>query len=188
MAAKQRAGQARARQSRPAREVPLDNRNRRNLGSFTSGKPEGYEPEPNPLEGIEFTLDGERFECKGELDLLDKSELALLALSSQDIRSPQGVAMISQFLQLAFGSQEYMRFKWHVRNNKTPEETQVEILTRVSEAVGIFMEAETGHPTGPRSSSSRGPSATDERVSRVISLAGGDVTVIDPEAMADQTG
>src|SRR5258708_7398194 len=173
MAAKQRAGQARARQSRPAQQVPLDPRNRRNLGSFSSEKPGGYEPDLNPLEGIEFTLDGER---------------VLLALSTTEMRSPQGVAMISQFLQLAFGSEEYLRFKWHVRSEKTPDETVVAILKKISEAVGVGIEAETGRPTRPRSSSSRGPSETDERVSRVISLAGGDVTVVDAEAMADQTG
>ena len=188
MAAKQRAGQARARQSRPAQQVPLDPRNRRNLGSFSSEKPGDYEPDLNPLEGIEFTLDGERFRCLGQMDMLDKSELALLALSTTEMRSPQGVAMISQFLQLAFGSEEYLRFKWHVRSEKTPDETVVAILKKISEAVGVGIEAETGRPTRPRSSSSRGPSETDERVSRVISLAGGDVTVIDPEAMAGQTG
>ena len=178
MAAKGRTGQARARQPQ-ARQVPLDNRNRRNLGSFSSDKPPGYQPDPNPLEGIEFTLDGERFECKGELDFLDKGELALLATSSLDINSPQAPAMMSQFLQLAFGPQEYLRFKWHVRRSKTPEDTQVEILTRISEAVGIWAEQETGRPTRPRSSSSRGPSAKDGQVARVISLAGGEVTVVD---------
>jgi len=188
MAAKQRAGQARARQSRPAREVPLDQRNRRHLGSFTSDKPPGWEPEPNPLEGIEFDLDGELFECKGELDLLDKSELALLSMSTMEINDPKGVAMVAQFLQLAFGGQEYLRFHWHVRNHETPEDTQVEILTAIARAVGVAVEQQSARPTRPRSSSSRGPSATGERVSRVISLGGGDVTVIDPAAMADQTG
>src|SRR5258707_8597927 len=179
MAAKQRAGQARARQSRPAQQVPLDPRNRRNLGQFSSEKPGDYEPDPNPLEGIEFPLDGERFRCLGQLDMLDKSELALLAMSTTDTRSPQGVAMISQFLQLAFGSQEYLRFKWHVRSEKTPEETVVAILKGISEAVGVTIEAETARPTRPRSSSSPGPSATDGQVARVISLAGGEVTVVD---------
>src|SRR5882724_7656847 len=72
----------------------------RSVGSFTSAKPADYEPVENPLDGMFFMLDDERFDCLGELDLLDLSELAMLSASAVQTDSPQGVAMVAQFMQL----------------------------------------------------------------------------------------
>jgi hypothetical protein len=185
MAAKQQRGHAR--QGKPA---ALNPRRRLDVGEFTSDPPDDYEENLNPLDGIGFTLDGERFECKGELDLLDKSELTMLAMSSLDTRSPEAVAMISQFLRLAFGPQEYLRFRAHVRSHRTPDDTQLAILAGISEVISEALQDATGRPTRPRSSSSAGPSETDDRVSRVISLGTGDVQIVDldPPPGNGQTG
>jgi hypothetical protein len=185
-----RAGSGQARQTRPPEQGrPAALNSRRHLGSYTSDKPDGYEERPNPLEGIGFTLDGEEFRCEGKLDLLDTSELTILSMSSMDTRSPQGMAMIAQFLQLAFGPMEYMRFKAHLRMHETPDDVTLNILADISDTVGATTERLTGRPTRRRSSSSPGPEDGDGRVSRIISLGReqGDVTVIDQEAMGDQT-
>jgi hypothetical protein len=150
----------------------------RDVGSFSSDWPDDYEPMPNPLAGIQFTLDGDIFRCLGKLDLLDRSELSMLAMSSMDVRSPQAVGLVAQFLQLAFGPSEYLRFKAHIRANDTPDDTTLAILGAISELVSSDVEAETGRPTGPRSRSSAGQPAREERVSRVISLQGGTVEVV----------
>jgi hypothetical protein len=153
---------------------------KRRVREFSSAPPEGAEPpKRNPLEGIEFTLDKVAFKCNGRLDLLDISELSMLAVSGTDVRSPQGLAMIAQFLQIAFGPLEYMRFRMHVREHDTHEDTVFQIVQEISEAIGIFTEGETGRPTGPPSSSSPGEPDRAEQISRVISLGTGDVTLVD---------
>lgn len=175
------------RQSRPdsAAREQIDDQpepvQERSVGTFSSDWPDDYEPMPNPLAGIVFTLDGEKFRCQGELDLLDRSELSMLAMSSMDVRSPQAVALVAQFLQLAFGPAEYLRFKSHVRAHKTPDDEQVAILGAISSLVTADIEQDTGRPTVRRSRSSAGQSEREERVSRVISLQAGDVTIVDTD-------
>lgn len=153
---------------------------KRSVGDFTSDWQDDYDSPVNPLAGITFTLDRVTFECLGEMDLLDKSELSMLAMSSMDVRSPSAVGIVAQFLQLAFGPAEYLRFKSHVRAMKTPDDAVLKILASISDLVTADVQEVTGRPTGPRSRSSAGRSATDERVSRVISLQGGDVQIVDP--------
>lgn len=152
---------------------------------FSSEPQPGQEPaQPNPLKGVSFTLDGEKFECLGELDFLDRSELSALAVAGTDITSPHGLAMLSQFLHMAFGGNEYIRFKMHTRLHKTPPEILFEILKGITEEIGIFTEAQTGRPFGPPSSSSATPPDPGERISKVISLQTGDVKIVDPPPAA----
>jgi hypothetical protein len=194
MSSRQRSGRPRPQQQRPqaprqqqGRPAQPGQRGERSIGTFTSAREAGYRPPPNPLAGLTFGLDGETFRCQGELDLLDQGELAMLSMSPMDTRDAAGLAMMVQFLQLAFGYEEYTRFHMHVRARKTPPETQLEILSGISEAVGLWTREETGRPTMRPSSSSPGPRETDERVARVISLQTGEVQVIDPEAQEAQT-
>lgn len=155
---------------------------------FSSKRKAGEKPEPNPLEGVSFTLDGETFKCEGKLDLLDKSELAALAIAGQDITSPHGTAMLSQFLSMAFGGREYIRFKMHTRLHDTPDEILFEILQGITEEIGIFTEAQTGRPFVPPSSSSATQPEPGERISRLISLQTGDVQIVDPPPPAQKPG
>jgi hypothetical protein len=182
-----RPAQQRARPQQQGRPAPLSDRGERSIGTFTSDAPPGYRPPPNPLAGLKFDLDGETFRCQGELDLLDQGELAMLSMSRMDTADAAGLALVSQFLQLAFGYDEYTRFHHHVRSRRTPVDTQLEILYGISEAVGLWTQEQTGRPTRPRTSFSGGPQEKDERVARVISIQTGEVEVIDPEAQAAQT-
>lgn len=160
---------------------PNGRRNRQ----FTSATPPGGTQRPNVLKGITITLDGEDFECQGHMTLLDLSELSALALSAMDTRSPQGIAMVSQFLQLAFGPNVYLLFKSHVREHNTHDDTIFEILGEITQEVGLFTTEATGRPTSPRGPSSPGPSATDDRTARVISLDQGEVTVVPRDQVPD---
>src|SRR6266567_2865238 len=123
MSSRQRSGRPRPAQQGRRPQPPRQARPGRSIGTFTSDWPQDYEPPPNALDGIEFRLDGEVFRCQGELDLLDQGELSMLSMSSMDIRDAAGLAMVSQFLQLAFGYDGYQRFHAHVRARRTPLET-----------------------------------------------------------------
>jgi hypothetical protein len=160
----------------------------RSVGTFTSSKPADYEPVDNPLEGMFFLLDNERFDCLGELDLLDLSELAMLSASAVQTDSPQGVAMVAQFMQLCLGGAQYAKLRMHVHVYKTPQEELLRLLAALGEELHVFLEQETGRPTRRPARSSRGPSAREERTSLLMKLDTGDVTVIDPndkEQVAD---
>jgi len=140
--------------------------------------PDDSEPMVNPLAGVSFTLDGEVFSCNGEPDLLDQSELALLAASATDIRRPEAQAAIAAFLQMAFGPQEYARFKWHTREHRTRPEVIMSIMAGINEELEAFMVDATDRPTVPPSPSSHGGAERAEQLRKVISLGTGDVTVL----------
>jgi hypothetical protein len=141
--------------------------------SFTSAP---YDPADNPLAGLTFTVDGSMFECKGEVEVIDLSELAMM--SGMDAESPEALGVIAAFMQVVLGPIEYMRFKSHTRIHHTDIGTHVAIMTMISDRIKVLVEGLTGRPTMPQSSSSDGPAGRDERISRVISLARGDVTVV----------
>ncbi len=154
--------------------------------TFTSTRADDDPPVPNPLEGVEFTLDGQVYTCEGKIDLLDVSELSMLAVQNTEVRSPQGLAMISQFLRMAFGPTEYMRLKAHIREYDTSPEVLFQIVQELNLAIEAYTEELTDRPTGPRSSSSGGPAARAEEISRVVSLGTGDVTFTNPDGTAVQ--
>jgi hypothetical protein len=149
--------------------------------SFTSERTPDMEPDrPNPLAGAEIELDGAVFRCEGRIDLLDVSELSVLAVMGTDTRSPQGLAMLAQYLQLAFGPSEYLRLKMHCREYDTPHEVIFGIVEEITAAVQEWTEQQAGRPTMRPSSSSDGPPERDAEISRVVSLAGGSVTQVGP--------
>lgn len=147
--------------------------------SFTSDI-DTAEPDSNPLEGLWFDVDGERFDCEGDVNHLEASELAAAATAGVDPRSPAGYGIIAQFLGVALGPVEYMRYKAHVQQNKTPVEVSIAIMNRISERLEVGLEQATGRPTGPPPRSSGGRAASAERRSLVISLQHGDVTEVPP--------
>ena len=151
--------------------------------SFTSQAPE---PEENPLEGMSFELDGVEFRCEGRLSILEVSELATAAMEGADTNSPEGAALISGFLQAAFGPGEYPRFRRHCRSHKTSDRTLLELVMYLQETVEEHVEEITDRPTPSRSRSSRGQPAQEERTSRIINLQAGDVTVVPMPDPADR--
>jgi hypothetical protein len=149
--------------------------------TFTSERTPDMEPDrPNPLAGEYVELDGIRFNCEGRIDLLDVSELSALAVMGTDTRSPQGLAMLAQYLQLAFGPAEYLRLKMHCREYNTPHEVIFGIVAEITGAVETWAERETGRPTERPPSYSDGQPDRAEQISRVVSLAGGSVTPVGP--------
>ena len=144
---------------------------------YSSARP-GTQPQPNPLAGVTFTLDGVTFSCAGGLRMLDVSELAETAAAGLDSRDPAAVAAITQFLRLALGDAEYRRFRAHTREHGTPDEVILDIIAGLNEELGAGVEAATGRPTVPQPGSSPGLPDPDERVSKVVSLGTGDVRVM----------
>jgi len=145
--------------------------------SFTSApRADSY---TNPLEGVTFRLDGESFECKGEVSILDLSELAVMA--SQDAESPQAVGAMSAYMQVVLGPVEYLRFRGHTRMQHTDAGTILAIMNMINGKIQSLVEDLTGRPTEPPESSSDGLGETEGRISKVISLQRGDVQVIGPD-------
>ena len=140
--------------------------------------PDDSEPMANPLAGLTFELDGEVFRCDGEPDLLDQSELALLAASATDIRRPEAQAAIAAFLQMALGPQEYSRFKMHTKSSHTRPEVIMAIMAGINEELEAVIVEGTGRPTVPLSPSLAGDAERAGQLRKVISLGTGDVTVV----------
>jgi hypothetical protein len=140
--------------------------------------------EVNPLAGLTFTLDGEKFECKGEVEVIDVSELAMAA--GVDAESPEAVGVIAAFMQVVLGPIEYIRFRSHTRIHHTDLATHMAIMTMISGRVQGLVEGWTGRPTIPPPDSSDGPAAKEDRISRVISLQRAGVAEVDLPAPADR--
>lgn len=142
------------------------------MKQFSSAKPEGATPRVSPLEGIKFELDGTEFRCQGRVKVLDQSELALLAAQGGDMRTAQAQAASAAYLQVAMGLPEYYRFKAHVDEYDTDDETVLEIMSYITSVVQERLETMTGRPTMPPSSSSPGQPVTADRISLLRSLGG----------------
>ena len=142
------------------------------MREFSSDRAAGDEPRPNPFAGFSIKLDGEEYQCQGQIGLLDVSELAGLAVAGLDPNSLQGVAMTAQYLQLAFGPLEYMRLKSHFREYQTPQDVIFAIVAEITDRLQSFMETQTGRPTGPPLPSFSGPADKAERIARIGSLDG----------------
>jgi hypothetical protein len=139
----------------------------------------------NPLEGLKFKLDGVQFECKGELSMLELSELAYKSIAD-GTSDAATTGSVYKTLSEAFGPEEYVRFKEHHRKYKTSDETIIGIIQWLNEAVQANVEMIAGRPTGRSSSSSGGPegpagqpvrSISADR-SKVITLDGADVETV----------
>jgi hypothetical protein len=142
---------------------------------FTSAPPSAEEP--NPLAGISFTLDGEQFHCRGKVKLFEMSNSARLARDG-DVNAQ--AALFAESLMMALGTEEFDRFQAHVRDHDTPDDTIIAIAEWINKQAEERAAREAGRPTRQRPPSSSGPQDPAERMSRVISLAGGDVTVLRP--------
>lgn len=142
--------------------------------------------EANPLEGVYFELDGQRFECQGKVNILDTSEMAAAADAALDTRDPEGMAIISRFLKAAFGPQEYRRIRAHFHAHDTPDELMLDIIGGIVEDVEGNVAALTARPTRSLSGSARGRQARGGRTSRISALQQGDVHLIssDGETMS----
>jgi len=148
--------------------------------AYTSARPEGAPTDPNPLAGVTFQLDDVVFRCDGEPDLLDQSELALLAAQATDARSPEAQAAVAAFLQMALGEAQYRQFRMHTKGHHTPADVIMDIIAGINEELEDWMAGATSRPTGQPSRSSPGGSAQDDRVSKVISLGRGTVDLVAP--------
>jgi hypothetical protein len=148
---------------------------------FTSDRDPDAPPDENPLQDVAFVLDGVRFECLGQPRMLHQSELALMAINAADVRTPEAQATSSAFLRMALGAVEYGRFRNHYDTHDTPDEVLLAIMALINDALADKIEALTGRPTVPPSPSLDGPSETDKRIAKVISLSTGDVTVVGEE-------
>lgn len=135
----------------------------------------------NPLEGVEpFEVDDQEFRCEGELSVLEISDLARRVTSSDDSPESQAslVASMSETLRMAMGDAEYQRFRAHVAQHHTPDRVVIDIMQAINEEIQEAVEKIAERPTGKPQPSSGGPAATGERMSRIISLQSGDVTVL----------
>ncbi len=154
------------------------------MRTYSSTAPADAPEEENPLEGVKFELDGVTFECLGRLSVLDTSEMAAAAMNAVDSESPEGAAVISEFLRMAFGAEVYRMFRAHVRRHRTPDETLLEIIAGLNEEVEGKIAVMAGRPTQSPPGSSDGRTGRGARSAQLRSLGPGDVSVV-PEAEAD---
>jgi len=164
----------------------------RSLGDFAS---ERDAEEERPLEGLWFTLDGERFEFGGgDVNILTVSELASMALTGEDgLDQAATMASMHMSLKAAMGGEctnpehadpkrprwkcpgEYARFSAHVTEHKTPVSVVLQIVQMVNEAAQEEVEAATGRPTQRQSGSSAGLPGRDAQLSQLMRSDLGDV-------------
>lgn len=125
-------------------------------------------------EPITFTLDGELFTCQGDVTILDISEYARHA--DLDADATGAAAVVAEFFANALGAVEYRRFRRHVREHGTSNDTIIAIMQGIIEDVyGRPTERSSGLPDGP---------STTGRISKVVSLSRGEVRVIEGGAEA----
>lgn len=115
------------------------------MRSYTSAKRE-YQRKP-----VTFDLDGRTFSCEGGVTTLDVSEFA--RYESVEMDDPRAVGVLAEFFENTLGAKEYARFRTHVREHGTSDETIMEIMQGIIEDV-------LGRPTERPSDSSDGPSTT----------------------------
>jgi hypothetical protein len=166
------------------------------MPSFTSqpaaaaddGDAEVTDITPGELTSFTFDLDEVEFTCRLRTDadaVLEWSEFASAALDNVDSESPEGVALIAKLLRLALPNGEYRRFRSHMRSHHTEPEVLMQVLQYINEKLEAAVSARTARPTRRPSPSSRGDSAQDARVRKVISLGSGDVAVMPLPATSD---
>jgi hypothetical protein len=153
---------------------------------FTSELAPGAVPEENPLAGIKFNLDGKVFECKGSMNLLEGSILAAAASRDEGsgVSDAESMAAVADYLRVAFGDQEFHRFRVHLRVHQTPGEVLLEIMDEIRLQTEANVARIAERPTVPPPASSPGRGGRDGHIARVISLQSGDVTVLSDGAPA----
>jgi hypothetical protein len=133
------------------------------MRSFTSG-----EPDVKPSAEFDVPLDGEKFHCTIQMDadsLLEWSEMAAAASDDNvDMESAAGVAYTARFFRLVMsGPGVYARFRLHLKQHHTSQETLMEIMQAINEEVQTSVEQAAERPTRPPSRSSSGRAATGGR-------------------------
>jgi hypothetical protein len=155
-------------------------------------------PKTNPLAGVVVELDGVEFPCEGRMSFLDTSDMArrvaelpttdfddLSKLNPQQAASV--IASMASTLHLALGPVQYTRFRDHCRTHNTPDDVVVSVMQYLNSSVQESVEDDAERPTGSPPPSSNGEPDPGARMSRIISLQTGDVTVLPPDApVADQ--
>lgn len=155
------------------------------MREFTSPAPPGQET-GNPLEGIKFTLDGVEFQCHGRMSVLETALLAsAVTEDSWAGNGTGGMAAVADFLRVAFGDEEFHRFRVHARTHNTSDHTILEIMDSIRMEVEGNSEALTDRPTPSQSGSSLGPLGLDERTSLLARLPDGDTVLIPHQATQD---
>lgn len=135
------------------------------------------------LPAIKFTLDGEEFRCLTEMTgdaLLEWSELGVAASDDTPANSPEAAGYFARFLHATFGPAEYARLRRHIRAHGTPPRVVMQIIAGIQEEITGAVEDLTGRPTVPSSPSSPGGGDPVGERARVVSLARGEVTFVDP--------
>lgn len=141
-----------------------------------------YESAKRAHEGkpLSFELDGVTFTCSTAISVLDFSELASYA--DLDSASPEGIAALQGFFTIMLGQPEYRRFRRHCAQNRTDDDTIVEIM-------GDLAEDFLGRPTKAPSRSLSSPSAsgagsTAPGSHKVVNLGSGRVSTAPLPAQA----
>lgn len=138
-----------------------------------------------PVEAKEypFTLDETEFTAtvRGDSDaILEWSEMAASAEDGDvDIESPAGMAFVARFFKLMMMPAEYKRLRGYMRSHNTHPNTLMEIMQDLQVEMQDLMEEETDRPTMPSSGSSAGQPVTEDRMSQIASIPGGDVIVFE---------
>ena len=134
------------------------------------------------LPAITFTLDGEKFSCVTGMNgdtLLEWSELGLAAAEDVPVTSPEGASLIARFLRVAFGPEEYLRFRRHIRAHNTSPSVVLKVVSGIQEELTAAVQEATGRPTQAPSPSSPGDADPAAQRARLVSLARGEVTWAD---------
>jgi hypothetical protein len=140
---------------------------------FTSARPAGETPS-NPLEGISFSLDGVSFHCQGQIRLFEISDSARLARQGDQAAQ---ASLFAESILMALGQEEFDRFRVHIRDHDTPDETIISIAEWINGQAEARAAGEAERPTRRPASSSSGPGDQDGRISRVISLQAATVEI-----------
>lgn len=142
-----------------------------------SSKPRAQAPSFNPVEGIAFTLDGVEFTCRGSIRLF---ELSALSRQARDGDQAAAASLLAESLVQALGDKEYARFYQHYRDHQTPDDTVTEICAYIDAEAQKRAADHAERPTSPQPTLQPGLPEQAERMSRIVSLQGGDVTVLRP--------
>jgi hypothetical protein len=121
------------------------------MPSYSSKRPDGLKPFEFDMDPGEDGNGAAHFVCAGDMPLLDLVEV--MRMSDYDIRHPQVMAVVGDFLAGVMGAEEYERFRRHCREHSTQPDTIAEI-TR--DMIGHY----SARPTVRSGRSASGPPRT----------------------------